>query len=48
MHKQITVADRKVIEILLNEQYKASVIANKLGVDKSTICREINNRSTPN
>ena len=48
MHKQITVADRKVIEILLNEQYKASEIANKLGVDKSTICREINNRSTPN
>ena len=48
MHKQITVADRKVIEILLNEQYNASEIANKLGVDKSTICREINNRSTPN
>lgn len=47
MHKQITVADRKVIEILLNDKYKASEIANKLGVDKSTICREINIRSTP-
>jgi len=48
MHKQITVADRKAIEVLLNEEYTFSNIARKLGVDKSTICREINNRSTPN
>ena len=47
MHKQITVADRKAIEVLLSENYTATKIASKLGVDKSTICREINNRSTP-
>lgn len=47
MYKQITVADRKAIEVLLNEKYTISSIARKLGVDKSTICREINKRSTP-
>ncbi|MBU0534747.1 helix-turn-helix domain-containing protein [Patescibacteria group bacterium] len=47
MHKHITVADRKAIEVLLDEKYTVSAIAGKLGVDKSTICREINNRSTP-
>lgn len=47
MHKQITVADRKVIEILLNKNCTRTDIAKELGVDKSTVCREINNRSTP-
>jgi IS30 family transposase len=47
MHKQLTAADRKAIEVLLSEQYTVSSIASKLGVDKSTICREITNRSTP-
>lgn len=47
MNKQLTAADRKAIEILLNEKYTFSSIANKLKVDKSTICREVNNRSTP-
>jgi len=46
MHKQLTAADRKAIEVLLKEKYTFSSIANKIGVDKSTICREVNKRST--
>ena len=45
MHKQLTAADRKAVEILLKEKYTFSSIANKIGVDKSTICREVNKRS---
>ena len=48
MYKQITVADRKAIEVLLSENYTLTCIAGILRVDKSTICREINKRSTPN
>jgi len=48
MNKQITAADRKAIEVLLKENYTPSSIAEKLGFHRSTICREINNRSNPN
>ena len=47
MHKQITVADRKAIKVLLKRNCTRLDIAKELGVDKATICREINNRSTP-
>lgn len=47
MHKQLTAADRIAVEVLLKEKYTFSSIANKIGVDKSTICREVNKRSTP-
>jgi len=46
-YKQITAADRGAIEILLKKDYTASNIAKILGRHKSTICREINQRSTP-
>ena len=42
MNKQITAADRKVVETLLSENYKPSFIAKTLRKHKSTICREIN------
>ena len=47
MYKQLTVADRKAIEVLLKRNCTRSEIAEELGVDKSTVCREINRRSTP-
>ena len=46
-YKHLTAADRKVIEVLLTENYTRSDIASKLKVSRSTICREIINRSTP-
>lgn len=45
--KHLTAADRKAIEILLNEQYTVSDIAKKIGVDRSTVSRENKKRSTP-
>lgn len=47
-YKQITAADRKAIEVLLSEDYSTSQIAKKLGFNRSTICREVKNRSNPN
>lgn len=46
-YKQITAADREIIEVLLSENYSTSQIAKKLGFNRSTICREIKNRSNP-
>jgi IS30 family transposase len=45
--KHLTAADRKAIEVLLSENYTVSDIALKLEVNRSTVCREINSRSTP-
>lgn len=47
-YKQITVADRKAIEVLLNNDFTPQRIATQLGKNKSTVCREIAMRSTPN
>lgn len=46
-YKQLTVADRKAIEVLLDLKCTRSEIARKLGVAPSTVCREIEKRSTP-
>lgn len=46
--KELNEADRKVIEVLLNRGESRTKIAKELGVHKSTIGREVNNRSTPN
>jgi transposase, IS30 family len=46
--KEITAADRKVIEILLQENYTPKKIGVRLGFHKSTICGEISKRRTPN
>lgn len=45
--KHLTDADRVRIEVLLMEGNKQIEIAQKLGVDRSTISREIRNRGTP-
>lgn len=45
--KHLTESDRVRIEVLLKEGYPASDIAINLGVDRSTITREINNRGNP-
>lgn len=47
-YRHLTAADRGAIEILLCEKYSVCQIAKKLGRSVSTICREINQRSTPN
>ena len=47
-YKQLTAADRKVIEILLRKHFTPKQIAKELGVDKTTVCREIKSRATPN
>jgi len=47
-NKQLTAADRGAIEALLRIDYNASQIAGQLGKDRSTVSREIKNRSTPN
>jgi len=44
-YKQLTAADRGAIEILLQEKHTISSIAKKLGRHRSTISREINQRS---
>jgi len=46
--KELNEADRKVIEVLLKRGESRTKIANELGVHKSTIGREVNNRSIPN
>lgn len=46
--KELTAADRKAIEVLLKLNFTPSKIAKSLGVNKSTICREVTKRSTPN
>lgn len=46
-YKQLTVAERNKIEILLQQEYSVTAIANALGVNKSTISREIKKRSCP-
>lgn len=46
--KELNVVDRKVIEVLLKRGESQIKIAKELGVHKSTIGREVNNRSTPN
>jgi len=45
--KELNVADRKVIEVLLRRGETQTQIAKELGVHKSTISREVSNRSAP-
>jgi len=45
--KQLTAADRRVIETLLKRQCTNLEIARELGVDPATVSREITKRSTP-
>jgi len=47
-YTQLTAAARGAIEVLLEENYTRKEIADKLGVHKSTVSREINKRRTPN
>ena len=47
-YKQLTAADRGAIEVLLQENFTLTAIANKIGTNKSTISREIKNRGSPN
>lgn len=46
-YKQLTAAQRSKIEILLQEKYSVSNIALKIGVNKSTVSRELK-RQAPN
>lgn len=46
--KELTAADRKAIEVLLRKDFTSKQIGESLGFHKSTICREIAKRSTPN
>lgn len=46
-YKQLTAADRKAIEVLLSRKCTPTEIAGVLGVDPSTVCREIKRRSAP-
>lgn len=48
MHKQITAADRKVIEVLLKKDCTKKEISRELGKDYTTICREIKRNGSPN
>lgn len=45
--KHLADTDRIRIEVLLKERFKPSDIAKKLGVNRSTISREVKNRGTP-
>jgi IS30 family transposase len=47
-YKQLTAADRKAIEVLLNHNHTRKEISKELGVHHSTISREISKRGTPN
>lgn len=47
-YKHLTAADRGIIEGMLNGNFTPSQIAAELGVDPTTVSREIANRSTPN
>lgn len=46
--QELTAANRGAIEVLLQKDFTSAEIAKEIGFDKSTICREIRNRSTPN
>lgn len=46
--RELKLADRKVIEVLLLRGEEQKSIAETLGVNKSTISREVKSRSTPN
>lgn len=46
-YHQLTATDRGAIEILLKEHYTQEEIARKLGVNPSTVSREVSGRSTP-
>lgn len=45
-NKQLTAADRGAIEVLLQEKYIVSAIAEVMGFHKNTVSREIHKRST--
>ena len=45
--KHLTSLDRAKIEVLSQEGYGVKAMADIVGVDKSTISREIKNRGTP-
>ena len=45
--RQLTDSDRAKLEVLIKEGYLQSEVAKKLGVSKSTICRELSRHSTP-
>ena len=47
-YTHITAADRGAIEVLLQKKYTQVEIAKSIGVNKSTVSREIKQRSTPN
>lgn len=47
-YRHLTATDRGMIEALLNKNYSYSDIAKEIGVNKSTVSREIKKRSTPN
>lgn len=42
-YKQLTAAQRSKIEVLLQEKYTPTKIAVSIGVDKSTVSRELKN-----
>jgi len=46
-YKQLTAADRGAIQALLQQSYTVSAIAKVIGFHKSTVSREIKQRSTP-
>lgn len=46
-YKQLTAADRGVIEGLLQAEYTQEAMAKMLGVDPATVSREIREGSTP-
>ena len=46
-HTHLTAADRGAIEVLLKKKYTQVEIAKTIVVDKSTVSREIKQRSTP-
>ena len=45
--RQLTDSDRTKLEVLIKEGYLQSEVAKKLGVNKSTISRELSRHSTP-
>lgn len=47
-YKHLTAADRGIIEGMLKKHCTPSEIASELGVDPTTVSREIKKRSTPN
>ncbi len=46
-YNQLTAADRGAIEVLLHKNYTLTEIAKEIGFSKSTVSREIKQRSTP-